>query len=69
MTVLFRIGEDVDHHVGDPQCPACWEEYPSPCRCGGLMHAAAGEEDEDGNVLLLTKCDRCGRTEEELGQP
>jgi len=46
------------------------EEYPEPCRCGGLMHAAGGaEKDTDGNVLLTTRCDRCGRSEDELDEP
>jgi hypothetical protein len=67
---LFKVGEETGHHVGDAQCPACWEEYPEPCRCGGLMHAAGGsEEDEDGNVLLVTLCDRCERSEDQLDEP
>jgi len=69
MPKLFAVGEEINHHAGDPQCPECWEEYPELCRCGGLMHAAGGEEeDEDGNVLLATRCDGCGRSEEELGE-
>lgn len=36
---------------------------------GGLMHAAAGaEEDADGNVLLVTSCDQCGRSEDQLDE-
>ncbi len=66
---LFTVGEETTHHVGDPDCPECWEEYPETCPCGGLVHAAGGaEEDEDGNVLLATRCDRCGYSEEELAQ-
>ena len=66
---LFTVGEEVNHQVGDPQCPECWEEYPEPCRCGGLMHAAASaEEDADGNVLLVTSCDQCGRSEDQLDE-
>ncbi len=64
---LFAVGEEINHCVGDPTCPQCWEEYPEPCRCGGFIHAAGGgEEDEEGNVLLVTQCDRCGRSEEQL---
>jgi hypothetical protein len=67
---LFTVGEEPNHHIGDLQCPECWEEYPEPCRCGGLMHAAGGaEEDTDGNVLLTTCCDRCGRSEDQLDEP
>ena len=66
---LFTIAEEIDHEVGNAGCPRCWEEYPAPCRCGGLMHAAGGEaEDEDGNVLLTTQCDRCGRSEDQLDE-
>jgi hypothetical protein len=67
---LFGVGDEVNHHPGDPQCPECWEEYPAPCKCGGLIHAAGGdEEDEEGNVLLTTRCDKCGRSEEQLEEP
>jgi hypothetical protein len=62
---LFTVGTEVNHHVGDGQCPECWEQYPEPCGCGGLMHAAGGgEQDADGNVLLITQCDQCGRSED-----
>ncbi len=62
---VFAIGDEINHHVGDAQCPECWEEYPEPCPCGGLMHAgSSGEEDADGNVMLVTLCDRCGRSED-----
>ena len=43
---LFAVGEEPNHHVGDKQCLVCWEEYPEPCRCGGLMHAAGGTEED-----------------------
>lgn len=63
---LFTIADEVNHRIGDPGCPECWEAYPEPCRCGGLMHAAsAGAEDADGNILLVTMCDRCGRSAED----
>ena len=66
---LFTVGEEPSHHVGDPQCPECWEQYPEPCRCGGLMHAApeSGESPE-GPVPLVTRCDRCGRSEDQLDE-
>jgi hypothetical protein len=66
---LFTVGEEPTHRTGDPQCPECWEEYPEPCPCGGLIHAAGpGEEDENGTVWLTTECDQCGRSEEELAE-
>jgi hypothetical protein len=43
---LFSVAEEMDHHVGDPTCPRCWEQYPEPCRCGGLIHAAGGEAED-----------------------
>ena len=43
------------------------ESDPEPCRCGGLVHAAAtGDEDADGNLVLVTGCDVCGRSEDQL---
>jgi hypothetical protein len=66
---LFVVGEQANHHAEDPTCPMCWEEYPERCSCGGLLHAAGGEEeDSDGNVLLTTRCDRCGRSEDQLAE-
>jgi hypothetical protein len=62
--VLFKLGEEVDHRADDRECPECCEGYPEPCRCGGLIHAAAGEIDAEGNPMLLTECDHCGRSEE-----
>jgi len=64
---LFTVGEEINHRAGDATCAECWEEYPEHCRCGGLIHAAGGDaDDEDGNLLLVTQCDRCERTEEQL---
>ena len=66
---LFEVGEVVNHHVGDVHCPECSEDYPEACRCGGLMHASdTDDEDPDGNVVIVTLCDQCGRTEDQLDQ-
>jgi hypothetical protein len=66
---LFTVGEEVNHQIGDHDCPVCVEGYPEPCRCGGLMHAAStGEEDADGNLVLVTCCDVCGRSEDQLDE-
>ncbi len=65
--MLFAVDETVTHHVGDQQCPACAEEYPEPCACGGLIHAEPGLlEDPDGNAELATRCDQCRRTADDL---
>jgi hypothetical protein len=67
---LLTVGEIVNHRAGDAQCPECSEEYPEPCRCGGLMHASDGaEEDPDGNPVIVTLCDQCGRSEDQLEGP
>ena len=66
MPRLFAIGDEALHMVGDAACPECPEEYPEPCRCGGLIHAAAGEEDAGGTEWLTTRCDLCGRAHEDL---
>ena len=65
----FAIGEDAGHRVGDARCPACASEFPEPCGCGGLMHAATGEEEDlDGNAVVSTRCDQCGRSDEDLAE-
>jgi hypothetical protein len=62
----FTIGDEI-HVVGDSACPECLQEYPQACRCGGMMHAAAGEADAAGAEWPTTRCDRCGRSEDDLG--
>lgn len=65
--MLFQVGEEKNHRKGDRRCPECPEEFPEPCRCGGLMHAAVSETpDADDGVLLITRCDSCGRSEDQL---
>ncbi len=66
MVRFFTLGAEVDHTIADHGCPACPESYPEPCRCGGLVHAAAGDADVEGNPTLLTACDICGRSEDQL---
>ena len=66
MGQVFTIGEETLHVVGDRQCPECPDEYPEPCPCGGMIHAARGEQDAEGTEWPMTRCDVCGRSEEEL---
>jgi hypothetical protein len=68
MARVFTLGTDTEHTVGAHDCPACPENYPEPCRCGGLMHAAIGDEDVEGNPTLITACDVCGRSEDQLDE-
>lgn len=58
------LGDEV-HTVGDAQCPMCLDEYPEPCECGGLIHGTAQDGDES-EVIVVTRCDGCGRSEEDL---
>jgi hypothetical protein len=65
----FTIAEQDTHHAGDLECPGCAEQYPERCVCGGVIHAEpAGPEDEGGEVWLVTRCDECGRSEDEIGE-
>lgn len=65
---LFAVAEEFTHHVGEMTCPACSENYPESCPCGGLIHAAAESTDLDDNPVLTTRCDRCGRSEDNLDE-
>lgn len=65
---LFQVGEEMNHRVGDGRCAECPEGYPEPCRCGGLMHAAVGEPIDAEEVVLVTRCDSCGRSEDQLDE-
>jgi hypothetical protein len=67
MSKTFTVGEESTHVIGDRACPECWEDYPAPCPCGGLIHAAGEEEDAEGaDRPAITLCERCGRSEEEI---
>jgi hypothetical protein len=64
---LFAVTEVATHRVGDPKCPACLEDYPERCRCGGFVHAEAeATEDPDDVAAPATRCDQCGRSAEDL---
>jgi hypothetical protein len=72
MTTFFAVEDQPDHHVGDGGCPACSEQYPQPCACGGLMHGVVTDDPQAGTAWTATRCDQCGRSlddvEEELGR-
>jgi hypothetical protein len=68
MPDLFTL-EDQVHHAGQPDCPGCVERYPEPCPCGGLMHASESLTDADADPALITGCDRCRRSEDDLAEP
>jgi hypothetical protein len=44
MAGLFTLAGEMSHRIGDHTCPACEEDDPEPCRCGGLMHVGATGE-------------------------
>lgn len=62
---LFTLDDEI-HHKGDPACPACSEDYPEPCPCGGLIHASGPAAEETPDIVLITRCDECGRSREDL---
>jgi hypothetical protein len=65
----FVVGENINHRAGDRGCRACAEDFPEPCRCGGLVHATAlALEEPDGDPVLTTRCDHCGRSDEDLAE-
>jgi len=64
MTRTFLV-EDERHAADDIECPACPPNYPEQCPCGGLMHAA-GETEEESETIFATRCDRCGRSVDDL---
>ena len=60
----LKLGDEV-HSAGDPECAMCLDEYPEPCDCGGLIHGAP-QDDGENEVIVVTRCDSCGRSEEDL---
>ena len=60
----LKLGDEV-HSAGDPECAMCLDEYPEPCACGGLIHGAP-QDDGENEVIVVTRCDSCGRSEEDL---
>ena len=58
--------DDQIHRTGDPGCPACMDGYPQRCPCSGFVHATAIASDEEPDGVLVTLCDRCRRSREDL---
>lgn len=60
----FAFGDsDWPHEIGNPKCDAGWcnaEDWPMPCKCGGLIHANFADEDGNGDYYLFKQCDQCG---------
>lgn len=58
------------HKIGDIHCQAGWcndrTGYPRDCKCGGLIHADFGDENNDCEYWLYKKCDKCGENYEFL---
>jgi hypothetical protein len=69
-TITLPDWPDEPHTVGDLDCTEGWcagdsGYYPRPCdgdNCPGLVHAAFGDENADGDYWLFTKCDVCGES-------
>jgi hypothetical protein len=65
----FVVGQASNHRVGDANCPECVEDFPEPCTCGGFVHAAVLElEAPDDEPVITTRCDQCGRSDEDLAE-
>jgi hypothetical protein len=68
-TITLPEWPDDPHIVGNANCYDGWcgGSYPRPCNstegCTGLIHAAFGDENSDGDYWLHTKCDVCGESE------
>lgn len=69
-TITLPEWPDELHIVGDESCEQGWcggsrRDYPHPCENedGGLVHAAFGDENADGDYWLFTQCDICGESE------
>ena len=58
---------DAHHLIGNKDCKEDWcgsHGYPELCKCGGLIHAAFGDENYDCEYWLYEECDRCGQNYE-----
>jgi hypothetical protein len=65
----FIVGDITNHSIGDAHCPVCAEDFPEACGCGGFVHASVLEaEDPADNPLITTRCDQCGRCDEDLAE-
>lgn len=51
------------HVRGSKSCGYCWPNFPEPCKCGGLIHASFGDENDDCEYWLYYRCDKCDSTE------
>ena len=52
--------EFIHTHQAGSDCPACWDGFPRPCRCGGQIHAELGDENAGGDYWLRRWCSACG---------
>lgn len=65
-TTIILPESDEEHIIGNKECKADWcgSEYPKLHEnCGGLIHAAFGDEFGD-DYWLFTKCDKCEESED-----
>lgn len=47
------------HEMDSENCKACWDGFPTKCKCGGLVHAELFDEDYD-NLYFCYECNKCG---------
>lgn len=57
------------HEPYEADCGGCYNnDWPRPCRCGGLVHAEFEAQTWDG-YSLRCECDRCGGKYDIIGTP
>jgi len=52
--IYFKHEESKVHTRDNEDCKSCPKGFPTPCLCGGLIHAE----------LVRRVCDKCGRSSE-----
>lgn len=56
--------DGVPHHATEAPCDDCFQGYPSPCMCGGQIHAMLDDEEQGGDTeaqsTIIKKCTKCG---------
>jgi len=56
---MFAIGKS-KHFPEDRRCCECYIGFPTPCACGGLIHAQYIDTTWDKHILIDFACDKCG---------
>lgn len=68
MKSKFLIGDFSSHIEGDKDCEECWRDFPTLCKCGGLIHNNFVDEIWTGKeeyIIMKYICDKCGNDDYE----